>query len=79
VVGVGDKLKLSSKSLDKKDFSRSGHVAHIESKSESEHDDLSWEDAQLESSLDDDGVEAARDGCTCVSAQDWRPVDAFDD
>jgi hypothetical protein len=79
VVGVGDKLELSSKSLDKKDFSRSGHVAHIDSKSESEGDNMSSEDVQWEYSLDEDDVDAARDDHTDVTAQDWRPVDAFDD
>jgi hypothetical protein len=83
VVGIGDKVKLSSKSLSQVQINgqRTNGIEQPKTVSEDEcvPDEGSGSESSGEDAPETDAVDTTRAGFADVVAADWRPVAAFDD
>jgi hypothetical protein len=83
VVGIGDKVRLSSKSLVQVQINGKRTNRTQQSKNISEYECVSDEGSGSESSGENasetDAIDTAHSGVANIVAADWRPVAAFDD
>jgi hypothetical protein len=82
VVHIGDKVRLSSKSLVQVQINgkRTNHTQHSENVSEyeCESEEGSGTESSGENASETDAIDTAQSGVANIVAPDWRPVAAFD-